>query len=355
MIVRHNGAISEEYNMPGGGAQGTNLGILSFLVDINSGGVSLEEIVKCICENHTGEICHPVLPPPPPHITETEARFKYIDDLALLNAVPLTDLNPIDHFMERPLNYRDRTMHHLPSDKNTLQTRLLDLDEFCNIQQFVINEEKTKSVIFNTARSKDFTPRMTNSQGSIYQNVEIFKLLGVDFATDPKKGIHFDTYLNNCIQKGYNNLWILRRLSELGVPVEHILLAYKSRIRIFAEMNIPLWNFSLSKKMIKHIENLQKKSMYIILGSHADKDYFCNLAILGLETLHDRREKIIKNFATKILKHPVHRYIFKYSESSRTRSGPKIIVPFTRTSRYERSSIPSLGKFINEHLAEKLL
>ena len=114
---------------------------VTYLVDINSGGVSLEEIINCICQSHTGDICHPILPLPPPHITETEARFKYIDDLGLLTAILLYKLNPIEHFMERPLKFRDRTLHYLPSEKNTLQTRLLELDEFCKIQRFVINEE----------------------------------------------------------------------------------------------------------------------------------------------------------------------------------------------------------------------
>ena len=149
-------------------------------------------------------------------------------------------------------------------------------------------------------------------------------------------------------------MWILRRLSELGVSVQYILLTYKLRIRTFVEMNVPLWNFNLSAKMAKKIEKLQKTVVYVILGSSADPDYFCNLAILELETLKDRRELIVKNFAQKLLKHPVHRNIFKFSEANRTRSSKKIIVPFSRTVRYERSSIPALAKFINENLKEKI-
>ena len=149
-------------------------------------------------------------------------------------------------------------------------------------------------------------------------------------------------------------MWILRRLFELGVSVENMLLAYKSRIRIFVEMNVPLWNFNLSAKMSKKIEKLQKTAVFIILGSNADKDYFCNLAILGLETLQDRRQTIVRNFATKLIKHPIHRNIFKFSEASKTRSNQRIIIPFARTTRYERSSVPSLGKFINENLSNKI-
>ena len=40
-----------------------------------------------------------------------------------------------------------------------------------------------ETVIFNTATSKDFTPRITNSGGTIYENVELFKWNLSDFST----------------------------------------------------------------------------------------------------------------------------------------------------------------------------
>ena len=106
--------------------------------------------------------------------------------------------------------------------------------------------------------------------------------------------------------------------------------------------------------MIKHIEKLQKVAAFIILGAHADKDYYCNLAMLELDTLQDRQEEMIKNFATKTLKHPVHRNLFKFSACHSSRSGRKVIVPPTRTQRYEKSSIPSISNYINLHLSDKI-
>ena len=89
--------------------------------------------------------------------------------------------------------------------------------KFCDIQQFKINENKTQTVIFNSASLKDFSPNIRNQNGDIYKNVEDFKLLGVDLSSDKKRGIHFDNYIDNCIKKGYKKLWTLRRLAELGV------------------------------------------------------------------------------------------------------------------------------------------
>ena len=104
----------------------------------------------------------------------------------------------------KPLNYRHRTLHYLPQNKNKLQDKFNEVENFCKIQRNVINSDKTKTVIFNTAQSKDFTPRIRNSLGTEYENVENFKLLGVEFVTDARKGLSFDTYINKCIKKGYS-------------------------------------------------------------------------------------------------------------------------------------------------------
>ena len=62
--------------------------------------------------------------------------------------------------------------------------------------------------------------------------------------------------------------------------------------------------FSLSEIFKQKIERLQKISVYIILGKEASHDYICNLAILNIMPLEQRRQQISENFAKKLLKHP---------------------------------------------------
>ena len=75
---------------------------------------------------------------------------------------------------------------------------------------------------------------------------------------------------------------------------------------------------------------------------------------MNLEPLDVRRQRIATNFAKKILKNPEHRKIFKIIDSNKTRMGKKIVVPQCRTARYEKSTIPSLAKLINEKLSHKI-
>ena len=142
-------------------------------------------------------------------------------------------------------------------------------------------------------------------------------------------------------------MWILKRLSELGVSVEDKLMTYESRIRIFLEQNVALWHFSISKKLSHALEKVQRSCVIIILGKLATTDYFCNLTLLNLEPLADRREKLCIKFAKKTFKHPVHRTMFQINPISNTRDPRKVIVPKAKTVRYEKSSVPSLARMIN--------
>ena len=137
-------------------------------------------------------------------------------------------------------------------EKNKLQENFDDVEKFCSIHKNVINKKKTKTVSFNTATNKDFTPRISNSDGTQYDNVDQFKLLGVQFETDSRKSINFHPYIDKCIAKGYMNL----------------LEVHKLRIRVFVEQNVPLWMFNLSQRMCKKIERLQKVSLYVLLGKN---------------------------------------------------------------------------------------
>ena len=117
-----------------------------------------------------------------------------------------------------------------------------------------INLVKSKIfVVFNTAIKSDFYPRIVNPEGVTYDNQENFKILGINLSTHKRKGIDFNQYIDKCIQKAYSNIWILRRLAEMGVPTEKLILTYTLRVRVHIEQNTPLFMFLLTKAMEKKI------------------------------------------------------------------------------------------------------
>ena len=86
--------------------------------------------------------------------------MKYVDDLSLAVSIYLKEslvtnpeMNP-----QRPLSYHNRTNHILPLRKNVMQQEFYKLTEFANQHEMVINADKTKAMLFNSARKWDFIP-----------------------------------------------------------------------------------------------------------------------------------------------------------------------------------------------------
>ena len=118
-------------------------------------------------------------------------------------------------------------------------------------------------------------------------------------------------------------------------------------VRCRERVNVPLWHFSITKKLSKSIERVQKAAVFVILGKLATLDYFCNLALLELEPLSDRRDKLCRKFARKTIKHPFHSKMFSMVEGRTTRTKRRVIVPEAKTARYDKSTIPNLARIIN--------
>ena len=123
MVLRYRGITSSKKRLPGGGPQGTLLGLFLFLILINAAGFPN-------LERHLGD-----------HITEklrkrtplTNIHLKYIDDMALMEAIHLKNTlipNPEPN-PPRPLAYHYRTMHVMPEDGCKLQDQLYKLLEYC--------------------------------------------------------------------------------------------------------------------------------------------------------------------------------------------------------------------------------
>jgi hypothetical protein len=76
-------------------------------------------------------------------------------------------------------NHARRTHHLLPPDACELQEQLNNLQEYCRRNEMVINQNKTKVMLFNTARIYDGMPKLTLSDmgGDYLDVVETFKLL----------------------------------------------------------------------------------------------------------------------------------------------------------------------------------
>ena len=112
--------------------------------------------------------------------------MKYVDDLSLAFSIYLKEslvtnpeMNP-----QRPLSYHNRTNHILPLRKNVMQQEFYKLTEFANQHEMVINADKMKAMLFNSARKWDFMPQIENGSGEYLEVLEELKSLGVIVSTN---------------------------------------------------------------------------------------------------------------------------------------------------------------------------
>ena len=146
----------------------------------------------------------------------------------------------------------------------------------------------------------------------------------MNIVSHPIQGVKWDKYISECIKRGYSNLWVLKRLVELGAKFEDVIMTYCQRVRVHVEINIPLWTFSISKKLSDNIEKLQKSAVYIMLPllvPLARTNYINIIEEMGLEPLKERRLLLSDEFATKMFKHKEHRKMFTLCEGRVTSAG----------------------------------
>ena len=285
--------------------------------------------------------------------------MKFVDDLTLAEAInvkncvlPNPDPNP-----PRPLSYHDRTLHVLPTDQTPVQGELDRMVQYCTENKMKINAEKTKVVLFNTARKYDFTPHLTINGSTYLDVVEEFRLLGINFMSN----MSWQSNTDNMCQKGFSRLWMLRRLKKLGASNTEMIDVYFKQIRCVLELAVAVWTPGLTKAESSQIERVQKCALHVILGDSYES-YNQSIDILGVEKLSDRRSKLCLNFAKRSEKHPKYSNWFHPAEETvpptmSTRSDIPIATKYTpvpfRTDRFNDSPIPFLTELLNKHYSEK--
>ena len=334
MVVRYKGATSSAKPLPGGGPQGTLLGLLLFLVLINDAGFSDQA-------NDTGD-----------RLTSRKKvkaanliHLKYVDDMTLAEAIKMKE--KLVHVPEsvRPLpdSFHARTGHTLPTTQCEISKKLVDTQKYADDNEMKINKEKTKLMLFNTCNNWDFMPNI-KLDGQEIKLEEEMKLLGVHIRSDLK----WTTNTANMVAKGYKRIWILRRLKKLGATEDELKDVYIKQIRSILEYAVPVWHSSITQAEKRDIERVQKAALHVILGMEYTT-YSLALKTLNLQTLDIRRDMLCKKFAIKSSKHSKHKNWFKINEKITTtrQNQPKYCPVYASTTRFENSPISYLTKLLN--------
>ena len=327
--VKYRGKLSKIMEMPGGGPQGTIIGMFLFIILINpvNFGPSINW-GKALSSRKYNEL--------------KNIHLKYIDDLTLAEAIKLKNLQTDTRELEFPVNFHQRTGHTLPESMFKSQTKVKEIVDYANTNGMKINSTKSKVMIFNRSKKFDFMPEIEFSEGQVGEVVEEMKLLGVHITSNLK----WHTHVANICKRANTKLWLLRRLKKLGADNEILLDLYNKQIRSIVEYALPVWGPGITKHDCNQIERIQKCAYAIIFGYI---DYDIVLAKYGLKSLEERRLEAVTKFALKSSKHPVFSKWFNL-KSSKIKTRSKAIyseIPF-RTNQWGNSPIPMMTRLLNK-------
>ena len=134
MVLRYKGGCSGKKPLPGGGPQGTRLGLFLFLILINAAGYKYKDLEHNIGEKITEKLSKrkPI----------DRIHLKYVDDMTMAQSMNLPDClipNP-DPTPPRRFEHHDQTEHLLPTQNYGLQDELDNLLEYSRTYQMMISE-----------------------------------------------------------------------------------------------------------------------------------------------------------------------------------------------------------------------
>ena len=321
MKVKFNGEMSEFLALIGGGPQGTLVGGLEYLVQSNDNA--------------------DIVPP--------EDRFKYIDDLSVLQLVLLSGLLVEYNFYQHVASDVGIDEEYLPADNYSTQQSLNYISNWTRENLMKLNEAKCNYMVFSRSRTQFATRLIINNQ--TLDKLSVTKMLGIWISED----LSWSRNCQEICRKAYSRLSMITKLKYVGVGFEDLLDIYILFIRSVTEYCAVAFHSSLTIEQSDKLEKIQKTCLKVILGDMYI-DYSAALEMCGLQTLSDRRGKRCLDFSLKCIKHEKNNRIFPVNPSTSEhyiRNKETFQVNFARTNDYKESAVPYCQRLLNDYFNQK--
>ena len=148
-----------------------------------------------------------------------EDRFKYIDDLSLLQLVLLNDLLVDYDFQNHVASDIGIDQQYLPATAYSTQDHLNQAVNWRNENLMRINEAKCNYMIFT--RSTDFATRLSIN-GNTIDRVQFSKLLGLWISED----LSWSKNCQEICKKAFSRISMITKLKYVGVSIKDLLDIY---------------------------------------------------------------------------------------------------------------------------------
>ena len=266
MKVKWNGATSTERKLNGGGPQGATFDIWEYLAQSNNSA-------DCVDQDY---------------------RYKFVDDLTVLEKINLLVIGLASFNCHTTVqsNIPDHNQF-IPAQHLKSQGYLDEIKEWTEKQKMILNQKKTKVMLFNFTENHQFTTSL-KLNGETLDVVQQAKLLGVIISNDLK----WDKNTEYLIKKAHSRMQLLRKVAEFSTSIEDKKSIYILYIRSILEQSSVVWHSSLTQENCEDLERVQKAAVRIIIGNNYT-NYEDALIKVNLDTLESRRKELCTKFANK--------------------------------------------------------
>ena len=153
-------------------------------------------------------------------IVKPEDRFKYIDDLCILQLVLLSGLLMESNFYQHVASDVGTDQLFLPPSSYQTQDNITDIANWTDRNLMKLNAAKCSYMVFTRSEEKFATRLSVN--GKVMDHVAVSKLLGVWISED----LSWSKNCQEICRRAYSRLSMITKLKYVGVSVEDLMDIY---------------------------------------------------------------------------------------------------------------------------------
>ena len=205
--------------------------------------------------------------------------------------------------------------------------------------------KKTKAMLVNFTGNHQFHTRM-KLKGQNVELVDKMKILGTVIT-------NLMSWTENCtllIKKVNARMQLIQKVWSFGSTLHEMVGLWKTFCRSILEQTCVVWDSGLTNQNSEDLERTQKTFVKLIMEGDY-KNYTSSLRFLNLETLENRRKKLLVNFAKNSIVDGHFRDLFPKrtkTHSMETRKLEKYTVFHAITERYKSSPILTMQRMLNQ-------
>ena len=261
--------------------------------------------------------------------------LKFVDDFLAMEHIPLTSAYNIFS------TERVRSVLHARGCQDfftTVKKGATDIG-------MKVNDDKTQLLCINAVTARQVEVYFKLPNGQKIKGQTSLKQLGFTFGQKP----NMDEHCAAMALKFRRRLWYLRHLKSAGIPGEDLLAIYKCFLLSILDYAAVVYGCMISKEQAHGLEMLQSSALKIIYGQSLS--YARLIEESGIDTLQDRRQKLIDKFVLKAAENPKFKeewFTQKKFTHHDLRNERIYEEKYARTERLYRSPIYTCRRRLNE-------